>query len=1405
MSKRIALFCFLCVLKIQITYSQGYVGKDFYISNMEYFFLCYDTTNPTQGIYVTSPYAATVQFINPNNLGANPASATLVPNKTQYFKFQEYAYPLHYYHSDIISNFSVHLVSDSDITVVYAIQTDSFTINRSKGAAAILPVNSIPYGPEYIVTTNTESKVFTCIGGQFQNVAPQMIVTGISPLSKIEIIPIAGSAQNNDQPFKPFYIELKQGETFYFVSRRRDLTGSIIRAKDSLSRFAVFAGDKLTGSALPDSNGVVCKSGDDYGLEQMIPTVSWGRSYTALPFKEMHSGYYLKIVASQKNTRVYINGAFSRILNEGEHFTFNVTSRLVTKVIADKPISVTQFIKGGFCSGHSLPKFKLGDHEQLNLTADTFDTKSGWISTISKFDFWYGDTLVAPENYVNIICNTADTASILLNGKKIRNREWNASNIIPGKSYAQVFLDSGTHFLSSVNPFNYYVYGYGNVHAHAYQGQSNTRPVRNNFIYDMGCKLDSIKFQVLNTSDYYNFTWNFGDGSPTAAGALVRHPYKDTGWFNTVLYFQQKTGNAYDSVTKRIYVSHAGPGDILIDNNNVFVKDTIVCGKLDLNVYAKDLNYANEYLWNDNGTSYMRNFKVPGEYSIIVKERNTCVSMDTIRLVNYPLPTAVFNSTDTGFCESNNRPVTYYNRSYSPDSIVRNVWDFGILEFENNDSVVSNTFNRPGQYLVKLRVYAETGCWHDTFQQFTMYPSPHAEFDVVNVDSCFNANQVTFINRTVVDTSLYQWYKWYFSEGYIISRNNPPGPRTYSAPGSYFARLMYEYNNGCFDTAIRTITIYENPNADFQVLKNVNCLQDSVKFLNLTGSPHKPLSYHWYFGDMQESLDSHPAHLYNTMGEYDVKLIAVSPQSCRDSAVKPVYISGNIKAGFSINDSVQCFDAHQFKLYNTSVSDTGTITVADWLYTNGSSSELDSLTLYFSTAGLHSVRLKVENSFGCKDSIIQQVRLHNNPTGTIGVNKISQCENDQDFDFLFTPLFPGDSIISYKWYYPNDSAGGAPYLNDIQFPQRGKKDVQIKTRSASFCDGLSKLQVSVNAAPVAGFLVSDKVQCFNGHAFVFNNTSSIAEGQIKQYKWNFGDNTGSVLQNPPSKKYLSSGQFLVELTAESDSGCISTDTMSVFINRKSNALIAPIAPVCLNDSTVFNAVISGADPESLLWDFGDNNSSVDLPAKHRYAQAGSYKVKLIVNSGQSCIDTMIAPTNALVRDLPIVDFKTYFRDGFNDNTFVKFTNTSKQTKDILWDFDSFGKAYSNDTTLNVIDSLTLKVTLRISDQYDCYNSKTEYIFISGPLKIFIPNVFSPNNDGHNDWFGPAGVQYTSEYRFTIFNRWGEIMFRSDDPFDQWDGTFMNNACPVGVYIYTLELRDLYGRYHNFEGSFLLKW
>ena len=1405
MFKKFLLFGILLSSQIQFLMAQGYVGKDFYLANMEFYFTCYDTVNVNQGVYITSPHKASIKFVNPNTLGPS-YTATLSPNKAQYFSFSEIIYPMHHYDVEKISSYVAHITSDSDISVFYAIQNDSFKKYRTKGAAAILNTNSIPYGTEYMVTTNKEYKKFNCMGGPVDFVAPQMIILGIAPLSRIEFIPIAASPVSNDRILKPFYIELKRGETYSYVGKRSDLSGTIVRAKDSLSRFSVFAGDHLSGSSLPDSTGAICSSGDDYGIEQMIPSTSWGKSYTALPFRELFSGYYLKTIASQGNTRVYVNGIYNRTLREGQHFTYNVTTQKVTRISADKPIFVSQFLKGGACINHSLPKFKLGDYEQLNLTADTFSTTRGHISTLSKFDFWYGDTFVIPENYVNIICKTSDTASIFLNNKKIKNIEWKQSAVIPGKSYAQIYLDSGTHSLKSANPFNYYVYGYGDRIAHAYQGNSNTQTVNNNFVYDMGCKLDSVKFQALNTKDYFNFSWRLGDGSPTLTGPRVKHKYVDTGWMNTVLYFQHKSNNRYDSITKRVYIAQAGPSDILVDDNKVFVKDTLVCGKLDLNVYVNNFSYDDAYLWSDNGTAYYKNFKLPGQHSIIIRETNTCKSFDTIRLSTRPKPTAVFNSTDTGFCENEGRAVTFFNKSYAVDTIVKNIWDFGVLDFENNDTVLTNNFNKAGQYLVKLRVTSKYGCWHDTFQQFTIYPSPHPKFDVVNLDSCFNSNQVTFINRTVFDTTLFQWYKWYFSEGYVISRSNPVGPRKYNAPGKYTANLIYSYNNGCFDTAKANITIYENPKADFKLFNPTPCFGDSVRFVNLSTSAYSPLTYKWQFGDSKESVIKQPRHLYAGKGQYAVKLVSHSPQNCKDSIIKNIFLNAGIRADFKIDDTLQCFDQHTFKLSNASVSDSGKLVSSKWTFSDGSyRTMVDSVDKKFSNPGSYSMQLKVANSSGCIDSISKKLRVANNPKGSIAVNKASQCENLQNFNFTFTPKPPFVGIKNYDWYYGNDSSKGSANLNNIQFAPIGLYQVRVKTKTIDGCEATSLRTISVNPSPVAKFNIPSKTQCFSGHAFQLLNQSSISQGKIKNYAWNFGDGNTSTLQNPTAKNFSKVGQYLIELRVESDSACVSTDTTRVYLVPKANIQIAAIPNVCLNDSSVFKANFNGGKFVSLRWEFGDANSSTATSPKHVYSKAGSYPIRLITSSGQNCIDTTLAASNALVWNLPTVDFKTTYTDGKNKNTLAKFSNTSRVSKTQDWNFESFGKSQLKDTTLNIKDSVTIKATLRISDYNGCYNSKTEYLFIAGPFIAFIPNVFTPNGDGINEGFGSKGIQFTREYKFTIYNRWGEIVFYTEDPNETWDGQYQNKLCPIGVYIYKIDLRDIYGRTHNLDGSFLMKY
>ena len=71
-----------------------------------------------------------------------------------------------------------------------------------------------------------------------------------------------------------------------------------------------------------------------------------------------------------------------------------------------------------------------------------------------------------------------------------------------------------------------------------------------------------------------------------------------------------------------------------------------------------------------------------------------------------------------------------------------------------------------------------------------------------------------------------------------------------------------------------------------------------------------------------------------------------------------------------------------------------------------------------------------------------------------------------------------------------------------------------------------------------------------------------------------------------------------------------------------------------------------------------------------------------------------------------------------------------------------------------------------------------------PFTFFVPNAFTPNDDGINDTFQPK-MHNIEGYKLHIFNRWGDLIFTSHDPANQWDGTYLGNECQIDVYVYKI--------------------
>lgn len=99
----------------------------------------------------------------------------------------------------------------------------------------------------------------------------------------------------------------------------------------------------------------------------------------------------------------------------------------------------------------------------------------------------------------------------------------------------------------------------------------------------------------------------------------------------------------------------------------------------------------------------------------------------------------------------------------------------------------------------------------------------------------------------------------------------------------------------------------------------------------------------------------------------------------------------------------------------------------------------------------------------------------------------------------------------------------------------------------------------------------------------------------------------------------------------------------------------------------------------------------------------------------------------------------------------------------------------------------------------------EMVDIYCPNSVFIPNVFSPNSDGKNDYFLAIGSAVFAEYEMKIFNRWGEMLFRSQHQQQGWDGYIHDNKAAEGVYFYIISFTKTDGRREQFSGSITLRW
>ncbi|MBC7694235.1 MAG: gliding motility-associated C-terminal domain-containing protein [Burkholderiales bacterium] len=210
-----------------------------------------------------------------------------------------------------------------------------------------------------------------------------------------------------------------------------------------------------------------------------------------------------------------------------------------------------------------------------------------------------------------------------------------------------------------------------------------------------------------------------------------------------------------------------------------------------------------------------------------------------------------------------------------------------------------------------------------------------------------------------------------------------------------------------------------------------------------------------------------------------------------------------------------------------------------------------------------------------------------------------------------------------------------------------------------------------------------------------------------------------------------------------------------------------------------------------------------------FADSGKYSIILVVqNSTTGCMNTMIKPNYIEVYPQPIASFCANPPSASIIDPNIDFVNTSQGATSYMWDFGDpvATNGSNNSTAVNPSHAYSYTgeyaVNLIAVSPKGCRDISRILVEITPEFALYIPNAFTPDENGRNDIFQPLGIGIDEEnYRMYIFDRWGESIFTSNNFRKGWDGPLkgVSKKAPQGVYIYKLQVTDTQGGKHPYVG------
>lgn len=765
---------------------------------------------------------------------------------------------------------------------------------------------------------------------------------------------------------------------------------------------------------------------------------------------------------------------------------------------------------------------------------------------------------------------------------------------------------------------------------------------------------------------------------------------------------------------------------------------------------------GNTYDWDygngDSMTGFEPNYTYPDEgifdITLIVENIAGCAdtAMNANEIINPPVSNLVINP-NQGCAPLS---VTFDNQSIG--QYLTYDWDLSIATSSLAIPAGLVYQQGPDVLVYPIELIATNFCGSDTDNDnVTVLPQPVAGFGT-NLDVSCSPFEVEFNNTS---TGLPDTFEWDFGDG-TSGTSEEPNIHVYftdTIPTDYTITLYLSNECGA-DTTDYTITVLPNTvTAFFNTNVTEGCEPLTVEFTDFSDGGDQ-ISYN--LGDGNFTSNDNPTYTYD-VGEYTIYQY-VDNGCSYDTTEISIVVFDSPDIDFDTNVPNICtFNEVQF------IPELGSSVEVFWDFGDGSTSDEFFPTYEYEQGGNYLITMTGVSDNLCTATVTQPFAVYESPDASFTVPDNLGCS---PFNICFSNSSNGGNF--YTWDFgdgntDNDEDGCNTYLN--VGAQAELYTVSMIVQNLQLCADTFQLDVIVAPQPISAFTLSSFESCYFPQNIQATNFSQYANG----YDWNVN---GTFYSDETNQQFVfdAIGEYDIELVATNQYGCTATSDAEYTIHPLPVVeLGAEPLQGCEDLLVDFSNSSEGA--LTYLWSFGDGATSVANNPVHNYTQPGTYDVELIATTAQGCSDTLEYENYVDVWNLPIVDFWFDPEQTTIYTPEIFFHDDSWDAAEWQWDFGDGSPGYLPNMKHTYENPGFWNVTLTVWTEHGCEASKNDVVIITDILDIYVPNTFTPDGDGINEVFLPSvkGIAFIERYTFQIFNRWGVIIFETNDPEMAWTG------------------------------------